>query len=245
MRPFEFILESEIDQKPQTYKWDGMLHPWVTDGSRTAANKAIASLSVRASMALLLVAGEWMNFRLFGTKGDPQMNLFLKAAWLGLENPSCFIASGVHLYGDDKIADPSFGPLREFVHDVKSCFRIALDMDGAYSSYVESALKLVEYTMPNKAYQKWRLGTLKKLQALAPTPSFIEGARKMNAEGDPLEIQEIWGSLVDREYFAHEDSKRAFKEPSKDFESQVDQLLQQKNPFVQKPTQKIFVFEPY
>ncbi len=196
----EFILKSNIDAVKPAYRWDDRGHPNPGDGAFSQAIKNLHQLSVRANLALAVMSGEWMNFRFFGEKGDPQFNLLIEALWLAIENPA-FLKKESRLCPEKDRGDRIDGALYSYSLAMIDLFRAGITMDGVTHD-ADGVFRLVDYIMPKPAYKNWRLKAITDLKTFATEPAFPQG-RDLLERREELwtPIEKVWGEVLDRDYF--------------------------------------------
>ena len=212
-----YIERSKIGEFPLGYAWGTeqyeLGHDWITDGSRSAIVRKLEPLSVRAILGLLAASGEWLVNRLQGS-GDPLLGDLVTAMWVGAVDPRLVSLTDPY---PDSAADPAKGPLGAYARTLRYCYDIALEFDGAFHSYAESGLRLVDYVMPNAAYRTWRRTCYSRLATLTSSFAMNEvDARlteQMNASGEKYtsniverllaadKLDELWGPAVPREAY--------------------------------------------
>jgi hypothetical protein len=161
-----YLYRSKIGGAPLAFEWGPNQyefgHGFTGDGSQSAIVRKLVLMSVRATLGLLAASAEWLVFRLAGTD-DPLLADVVAAVWIGAVDPRLVDLAALP-YPEDK-ADPVKGPIREYLGTVRDCYHAAMDLDGAFYSYAETALRLVDYVMPNSAYRTWRRECFRLLAA--------------------------------------------------------------------------------
>ena len=205
------IAKAKLGSAKLDYRWRADHKPWLTDGSRTPIVKKLSEMSVRGGLALLLAAGEWLRARL-AEAGAPPWDDALHAGWGEVIDPGSVELDGlrVELTGAPNVV----GPITEYLREVRQVFTIARTFDGAFHSYVESGLKLVDHVMPSRPYRAWRTACYPRLAELAggQTMSAVHrtiaataaqrGVPDDQVEEEIIETQghaPLWGPIVVRE----------------------------------------------
>jgi hypothetical protein len=175
--------------------------------------RKLEPLSVRAILGLLAASGEWLMHRLPGS-GDPLPGDLVTAMWVGAVDPRLVDLTGPYSGSE---TDPATGPVRAYLRTIRDCHDIALQLHGAFHSYAESGLRLVDYVMPNAAYRTWRRTCYSRLAALTSSFAMHEADAKLEeqvgASGEQYtshiverllaagKLDELWGPAVPREAY--------------------------------------------
>jgi hypothetical protein len=214
----DYIERSKIAGRPLDFEWGpnqfNFGHGFNAYGERSSIVRKLEEISCRGILGLLAACAEWLVYRLAGP--DDQLGVDLaNALWVGSVDPRLVnLSSGIA--GISK-ADPAKGPIRRYAWVVRSCYEITLEDGFVECSYAESALRLVDYVMPNASYRNWRracYGRLAQLSAghdmedthrmlnnraqAAGTPYETKVVKQMLADG---ELDELWGPALPREAF--------------------------------------------
>ncbi|GAB7051260.1 hypothetical protein JCM9534A_63860 [Catenuloplanes indicus JCM 9534] len=208
-----FVLPASIARSPIGFRWEpdqyDFGHGFTSDGSRSAIVQKLLLMSVRGTLGLLAASAEWLTHRL-ADPADPLPFDLVAALWAGAVDPRP-VDLAMLPYAEHMI-DPSKGPILTYARTVRSCYETALCFDGAFLSYAETALRLVDYVMPNRAYRHWRrdcfghLATLTSSHSMPAVRASLDEAaiaRKLS-DGD---FDEIWGPALPRD--AYDPRKRA------------------------------------
>ncbi|MEV6347114.1 hypothetical protein [Actinoplanes sp. NPDC051851] len=175
-------------------------HGFSSDGSQSAIVRKLVLISVRGNLGLLAASAEWLTFRLTGPD-DPASAALVATLWAGATDPR----QADPTFAGQK-TDPIKGPILEYARTVRSCYRTALAFDGAFFSHAESALRLVDYVMPNGAYRTWRRDRYGSLAALTSSHAMRAvraslgetGVERRLTAGD---VDALWGPALPREAY--------------------------------------------
>lgn len=181
-----YIERSKINGAPLEFVWKKdqyeFGHGFSTLGERTPIVRKLQPISIRGILGLLAASSEWLVYRLAGPD-DPYLSMMVAALWVGSVDPRLVDLSklpypeGAEVFGGLRGVGktvPAKGPIREYLETVRNCYEIALEFDGAFHSYAESALLLVNYVMPNNAYSNWRRACYSRLATLTSAHSMKE-----------------------------------------------------------------------
>lgn len=224
-----YIERSKIRGAPLEFVWGKdqyeFGHGFSTLGDRTPIVRKLETISIRGILGLLAASSEWLVHRLAGSE-DPCLAMMVAALWVGSVDPrrvnlaNLPYSEGANVFGGLPglgKTDPAKGPIRAFLGTVWQCYRIALKFDGAFHSYAESALLLVNYVMPNNAYSRWRRACYGHLAMLTSSHAMSQvhkmllarqkecGAKysssiveKLIADGA---LDELWGPALPRDAY--------------------------------------------
>lgn len=201
------MLPPSIARSPIGFSWEpnqyDFGHGFTSDGSRSPIVRKLVSISVRGTLGMLAASAEWLTHRL-ADPADPLPSDLVAALWAGAVDPRPVDLTMLP-YAEHK-TDPIRGPILMYASTVRSCYRIALHFDGAFFSYAESALRLVDYVMPNRTYRNWRrdcfghLATLTSSHSMSAVRAALDEAAidQKLADGD---FDDIWGPVLPRDAY--------------------------------------------
>lgn len=197
-----FVLPTSLARAPIGFRWEpgqyDFGHGFTSDGSRSAIVRKLLSVSVRGTLGLLAASAQWLTHRL-ADPADPLPFDLAAALWAGAVDPRPVDLATLPYAGH--MSDPIKGPILTYARTVRSCYETALGFDGAFFSYAETALRLVDYVMPNRAHRDWRrdcfghLVTLTSSHSMPAVRASLDEAaiaRKL-ADGD---FDEVWGPVL-------------------------------------------------